>query len=83
MDTINVGITGAFLSLFIQAIKSTGKLPGKWIPLCNIIFAGFIGYALTPDSAMLNFFANWFTIALAAAGTHEMALKKKQVDVTQ
>lgn len=76
-QTINIGVTGALLSVFIDAIKATGKLPSNYIPLANVILSALIAIALTWDSfSMLSFVFNWATIVLAAAGTYELRPKR-------
>jgi hypothetical protein len=80
---INIAIVGPLVSIIIQALKSTGWLSGRYVPLVNVGIALVISLAHSwVEMDTVQIVVNWGTIALATAGTYEMGLRQKDNGAT-
>lgn len=76
---LNIAIVGPLVSIIIEALKSSG-FPTKHIKLLNLGVSLLIaiGHSWSnPDIGTIV--VNWGVIALATAGTYEIAMRKRNV----
>ena len=73
MADLPIAVLGPLVSILLQAIKATG-LPTKYMPLANILISLAISvWAMWGTIEALPLLINFGTLALATAGTYDLA----------
>ena len=76
MMDINIAIIAPVISVILQAIKQTGYLPGRFVPMTNVLIAIIISALLVvEDWNTVIFVTNTAALILATEGSYRGAKK--------